>query len=415
MTIFWLVAALFVLGALLFLLPALLRPRPAAASVAEANLAVHRDQLREAEADLAAGLIGADRLQQTRNEIVRRMLEDDVAGGALPAASAPSRGTALFLALLLPVASVLSYLKLGAPEAMSGPPAAVAQPETARHGTTPEQIARMAGVLAERLQARPDDAEGWLTLGRSYLRLGRYADAAAALRRAVEFSPPNAGLLADLADVTGMAQGRRLSGEPARLIQQALDIDPRHAKALALAGSVAFETRDYGAARGYWDRLAAVVPPGSEMARSVQVNIAQALQLEGGLQPVAARAATALPTVAPAAGQAVHGRVEISPEMAARVKAGATLYVFARATEGPRMPLAILRLPASARGADFTLDDSMAMAPELRLSAFRQVVVGARISASGSATPQSGDLVGQSGAVVPGTRGVRVLISALQP
>ena len=366
MTIFWLVTALFVLGALLFLLPGLLWPRALP------------------DAGAAVGL--------------------------------PSRRTALWLALLLPAASVLSYLKLGAPEAMSGPPpAAVAQNPGARHGTTPEQVGRMAALLAERLQARPDDAEGWLTLGRSYLQLGRHADAAAALRRAIEFSPPSAGLLADLADVTGMAQGRRLAGEPARLIQQALDLDPRHPKALALAGSVAFEARDYGAARSYWERLAAVVPAGSEMARSVQVNIAQATQLDGGLLPVAAKAGSVQAVADKVAHEAVTGRVDLSPEMAARVPAGATLFIFARAAEGPRMPLAIRRLPATAQGVEFALDDSMAMAPGLRVSAFPRVVIGARISASGNATPQPGDLVGQSAPVAPGARGVKVLISTLQP
>lgn len=422
MTVFWIVAALFLCGALLMLLPALLAPRSAGASLAQTNAAVHRDQMREVEQDLQAGLISPERWEQARAEIRHRVLEDTAAADTAPAA--PARRTALALALLIPLASVLTYLQLGRPEA-SAPQAVRAGAGTtggARHSVSPEQIQQMAAALAERLKAQPADQEGWLMLGRSYVALQRFRDAATAMRRAAELGPPDATLLADLADVTGMAQGKRLAGEPARLIQQALDIDPRHVKALALAGSVAFEARDYGAARGYWQRLVAVVPAESQMARSIQNSIAQATQLEGGVRPAAERAQAASPSAtaatvaaaAPGAASAVAGRVQIAPALAARVAAGDTLYVFARAAQGPRMPLAILRRPAAAQGLDFTLDDSMAMSPQLRLSGFAQVVIGARISRSGSATPQAGDLVGQSAAVAPGATGVQVLIDRVQ-
>lgn len=403
MTVFWLVAALFLAGALLFLLPPLWSPRGAPVAASGANLAVHRSQWAEAERDLAAGLIDAERLAQVRSEIQRRVLED--CRVAEPAPARPARRTALVLALLIPLASVLTYLQLGQPEAVT-PQARVAAAGP-RHSVTPEQIQQMVTALAERLKTEPQDLEGWLMLGRSYTALARYRDAATAFRRAAELGPPDAGILADLADVTGMAQGKRLAGEPARLVQQALDVDPRHVKALALAGSVAFEAGDYAAARGYWQRLVAVVPADSPMARSVQNSIAEATQREGAGAPVAAAAAPA--------SAAVRGQVRISPALQAQLKAGDTLFVFARAAQAPRMPLAILRVPATAEGTEFTLDDSMALSPALRLSGFAQVVVGARVSRSGSATPQAGDLVGQSGPVAPGASGVAVLVDRVQP
>jgi cytochrome c-type biogenesis protein CcmH len=435
MTVFWIVAALFLLGALLLMLPGLLWPPAAPATSAAANIAVHRDQLLEAEQDLAAGLISPERFDQTRQDIQRRVLEDS--GPGTTQAARPARRTAVALALLVPLASVLTYLQLGQPGA-AAPQAVVASAQAApgaRHSVTPEQIQQMVAALAERLKAQPADQEGWLMLGRSYTALQRYRDAATAFRRAADLGPPDAGVLADLADVTGMAQGKRLAGEPARLVQQALDVDPRHVKALALAGSVAFEARDYGAARGYWQRLVAVVPAESPMARSVQNSIDQATQMEASASPTAgvavaqttqtaqagapAQAAqpplAAAPAAAASAVSAVSGRVKISPELAARVAAGDTLFVFARAAQGPRMPLAILRRPADAAGADFVLDDSLAMSPALRLSGAAQVVVGARISRSGNATPQPGDLVGQSGVVAPGATGVQVLIDRVQP
>ncbi|CAD5372295.1 Cytochrome c heme lyase subunit CcmH [Rubrivivax sp. A210] len=415
MTMLWIVLALFLIGAMLFLLPPLLNPGADGASGGAANLAVHRDHLREVEQDLAAGLLGVEAVEQARAETRARVVEDATAPAAL-AAAAPARRSALALALLIPLGSVAAYLLLGNPAAVEP---RVAPAVNAGQQAGAEEMQQRIAALLQRLQAEPKNVDGWLTLGRSYTALGRFADAAAAFRRANELTPGNPTLLADLADLTAMTQGRRLTGEPARLIQQALDADPRHPKALALAGSVAFEARDYAAARGYWERAMAVLPPQSDMARAMRANAAEAARLAGSGETAAAPAAgTAEPSVAPtaaAAATAVSGQVTLSPELAARLPAGATLFVFARAAQGPRMPLAILRRPADGRPFEFNLDDTMAMQPQLKISAFPEVVIGARISASGNATPQAGDLVGQSAPVKPGSRSVQVRIDGVQP
>lgn len=414
MTVFWLVVAMLLAGALLMLVPPLWRGGRTAAepvSPGAANLAVYRDQWREAEADLGAGLLAPERLAEAREDIQRRWLEE---GEAVPAvaSAAPrvSRGSAIALGVLLPLASVLTYLQLGdlrPLQAGDPPPAAAAG---AQHSLTPGQIEARVAALAERLKASPGDAEGWVMLGRSYVVLGRYRDAAMAWRRAVELRPPDAALLADLADVVAMAQGKRLAGEPAALVQRALDADPRHVKALALAGSVAFEARDYPAARGYWERLLAVVPAQSDVARSIQGSIAQAMKMEAALGAAAAPTTAAAP---------LTGEVSLSPELAARVAAGDTLFVFARAAEGSpegsRMPLAILRQPVGAWPQRFVLSDALAMSPDRRLSSQARVVVGARISRSGNATPQPGDLIGSSAVVPSSTQGLRLVIDRVQP
>ena len=417
MTIFWIVASLFLIGALLMLLPPLWKPRQgsAPATASGLNLAVYRDQLRESERDLAAGLIAPDQVGAARDDIRQRWLEDAAVPVAVAAARPAARRTVIVLALLIPVGSVLTYLGLGDPRGVEPLAArAVTAPGAARHSVTPEQIEAMVVSLAERLKAQPGDAEGWMMLGRSYTALGRHRDAVSALRRANELAPGNASLLADFADVLGMAQGRRLAGEPARLVQQALDADPRHGKALSLAGSVAFEARDYVAARGYWERLIVVVPPGSDIARSVQANIAEARQLESAA-PAAAAAAPAVVSAAPGSASSVGGEVSVGPELAARIAPGDTLFIFARAAQGPRVPLAIIRRPVGAWPSAFVLDDSMAMAANLKLSGFDKVVVGARISKSGNATPQPGDITGQSAVIAPGTRGLRITIDQVQP
>jgi cytochrome c-type biogenesis protein CcmH len=427
--VFWIVVSLFLIGLLLMLLPPLWKPAPAASrSDVGIQLAVYRDQLRESERDVGTGLIAPDLLDEAHDDIRHRWLEEAQSPAPATSAAHPARVGAIGLALLLTLGSVGVYLVIGDPQSLLPAAAPNAKaPADARHSVTPEQIQKMVESLAERLKTEPDNAEGWMMLGRSYTALGRHRDAVEAFRRANTLAPGNPSLLADFADVLGMTQGRRLAGEPARLIQQALDADPRHGKALALAGSVAFEARDYTAARAYWERLIAVIPAGSDNARSVQGSIAEARQLESRqVLPVAttgtALTSTSAPTELPApssatagATGAVAGQVLLKAELASRIAPGDTLFIFARAAQGPRMPLAIVKRAVAAWPSAFVLDDSMAMAPNLKLSGFDKVVVSARISKSGNATPQPGDLIGQSAPVAPGALGLRFEIDQVQP
>lgn len=182
----------------------------------------------------------------------------------------------LAIALGLPALAAAGWMGFGHPELLA-PPLRPDAAEMARGGVTPERIARLAQGLVERLQRAPHDAQGWLMLARSYTALGRFRDAATAYGRAAELLPGSAGVLADQADVWAAAQGRRLAGAPQRLVLHALELDPRHPKALVLAGSAAFEARDLGAARDYWQRAIAVLPAASPMARSVAGSL-QALE-----------------------------------------------------------------------------------------------------------------------------------------
>lgn len=399
MTVFWVVAAMFLAGALLIVLPALWRGSRDAGG--NAALAVHRDLWAEAELDVAAGRLAAAELASARQEIERRAREEvQTPAAAATASKSPPWRLALALGLALPAASIALYLALGHPASIAPTEAAVAS-----HRTGPEQVPRVIALLLERVKARPDDVDGWTLLGRSYVTLQRYRDGAIALRRAVDLAPDNAHLIADLADVVAMTQGRRLAGEPTRLIQRALDADPKHLKSLALAGSAAFEVHDYAAARDHWQRALALLPAEAPMAGSLRGSLAQATRLSGE--------APAAPAASNIAAR-IAGEVVLSPALASRLDPGDTLFVFARAAEGPRQPLAILRR-SSALPASFALDDSMAMSPQLRLSGFSRVVIGARVSRSGNATPQPGDLVGQSEPVAPGATGLRIVIDRVQP
>ncbi|MCE9640738.1 MAG: c-type cytochrome biogenesis protein CcmI, partial [Betaproteobacteria bacterium] len=233
--------------------------------------------------------------------------------------------------------------------------------------------------------------------------------------RAAAILKDNADLLADYADALAMAQGRRLDGKPLQIIERALQIDPMQWKALALAGTAAFERKDYRKAIGYWEKLQSQAPQGSEFARQVGANIEEAREL-GGIKPLArAEPKADAKAQKQAAGASVDGTVTLSRELAGKAAPTDTVFVFARAVEGPRMPLAIVRFQVKDLPAKFHLDDSLAMSPEMKLSKFPDVVIGARVSKAASATPQAGDLQGSSKPVKVGAAGVNVVIDQVVP
>ncbi len=400
MTLFWIIGGLLVAVALLFIVPPLLqRKAPGGLSRSAVNVAVYRDQLREIDSDMRAGTLSADHYDQARRELEARLLDD--VGGAGGAADPPQWGrrAALVLGLAIPLAAAGMYFLVGNPQALAPQTAT----DDAAHNLDPQQIQGMVDRLAERLKNKPDEVEGWVLLGRSYGVLGRYGEAAAAYAHAAELLPGDAQVLADYADALAMAQGRRLQGDPEKIIARALQADPGNVKALALAGTVAFEKQDYTSAVGYWERILRLVPQDAELAQSVRASVAEARALGGGgVAPQAPAAA--------AGNNAVSGVVKIAPELAAKVAPTDTVFIFARAADGPRMPLAILRKQARDLPAAFTLDDSMAMTPGSKLSNFPRVVVGARISKTANATPQPGDLQGVSPPVTGNGTGITVVI-----
>lgn len=414
--LFWLIVSLLAAGALLFLLPPLLKRKRRETEVSRdaTNVAVYRDQLRELEADVAAGALSRESYEEARREIERRLLEDvSGAGAETPATGGTGRNAAVVIGAALPIIAFALYLTVGNFQAML--PGSAADGEQKAHGVTQDQVRELVARLAARLQQNPENVEGWIMLARSYSALGQFEQSARAYANAVARAGSDAQLLADYADALAMAQGKRLQGEPERIVQRALAVDPENMKALALAGTAAFERRDYAGAVDYWERMLQIAPPESEFAQSVRASIAEAKELArqpGASAPVArAPAKTASSKPAAAAG-GVSGIVELAPALAARVAPSDTLFVFARPAEGPRMPLAIIRGQAKDLPLKFTLDDRAAMGPGVTLSSQKRVIVGARISKSGSATPQSGDLEGLSSPIDVGTSGIAVVINA---
>ncbi len=434
MLTFWIVAALLIVAALAFVLVPLLRARPRSApSLREANLAVLRGQRRDIENDVATGLLPKEAREAALAELAARAEEDLAAAPEAPAGQARRPWAAIaFFAILVPVVAVGLYVWVGTPAATDPKVMAVVSAQPGDH-----QIEEMVALLEQKMKERPDDVQGWSLLARSYAATGKFPKALEAYAHLAKIAPQDAGVLADYADALALSRGRNLAGEPTELVMRALAIDPRHTKALALAGTAALNAGDFAASIGYWERLYATAPPGSEDADQVRQIIedvrGRAAAAGKPLPPskalAAAPAAPSAPPqppmgmgTAPAAkakpavpGKSVSGTVKLAEGLAGKVAPTDTLFIYARAETGSRMPLAILRGGAGELPKSFELDDSMGMTPAVTLSGTPSVVIEARVSKAGGAVVQSGDLVGTSKPVAPGAKGVAVVIDKVVP
>jgi len=420
MATFLIAAALLVAATLLVLL----RPWRRAAQAArrddltarDANTAVYRDQLAEIDRDLAAGTLLPTDHEQARSELQKRLLAD--AGAAEPAMAplTSGRGTMIALAIALPVLAAGLY-------AWRGTPSALVPPAAQHSDVTQQQIEQMLATVVARVEKNPNDSKAWMVLARSYRAMGRLAESANAFekmgRETLDRDPV---LLTEYADVLANLAKGDLQGRPLKLVEQALALDPNHAMALSMSATAAYQRQDFKTAAAQWQQLLPMLPPESDYAKWVVQTLAE-LRAGGGAAsaPVAAAARAASPATASAkpaataAATAVSGRVTLSPALASKVQPGDTVFVFARAVQGPRMPLAVKRGLVSDLPMDFVLDDSTAMSPEFKLSSMAEVRVEVRVSRSGSATPSAGDLIGQGPVVKPGATGVAVQIDQIRP
>lgn len=408
MTAFVLIAAGLLVLALWPLLAVLLRapPRQARAPVQQAHLQLLQAERVQLDADLKAGVLRPEEHAQAVGELARRVLQETAA--AEPVAQTAHRMlTAGVMLLAVPAVAVGFYGSLGSPDLVrfgSGD----RTPEAVTASDVESMLRQMAAGLAERTSKGDDPvqtAEAWALMARTQMGLQRFAEAADSLDRALMLQPERPDWLADRADLLMLLQAPGAHSTAQQLVQRALRIDPGHPKALALAGGTAYEQGRYADAERLWQQALLKAPAGGSFAQGLNDGIASARAAQG--------LAAAKPAMAPTAGTAptgVGGRVELGAEATAQLQPGDTLFVVARAPQGPRLPLAVLRLPATAGPIDFALDDRHAMSPEHKLSQQREVVVEARLSRSGQAMPQPGDWSGRSGTVATGGTGVRVVI-----
>ncbi len=389
---FLLLAAAMLAAALAFVLVPLLRGRDGSVgSAREARRLL--DALNSARDN---GILSDAEYATKRAELGDRLL-----GALNTAPSQPSRSVmyaAIGIALLLPVAAIVLYRSIGEPGAVDGS----AQVSAATRAGHDQNMDQAIAKLAEKLKQNPQDVEGWSLLGRAYETTEHFAQARDALKHAFDLAPDDPDVAVAYAEVLALSSpDRRIDGEPRALIEKAIKKSPDNERGLWLLGISEFQQKKYDDAITLWNRLIAVLPKDSPTIASVRQEIARAEAARDGKPPPpeeetpgeAPTSATAATPATPAAGAAqLTVRVSLDATLKDKAAPNDTLFVYAKAANGPPMPLAIQRLTAGALPTTVTLTDGMGMLPTMKLSQFPQVVVGARISKSGNAIAQSGDL-----------------------
>lgn len=390
MTVFILLALLLTVLALLPVVLPLFRSARVRGQEREAlNVALFQERRDELEQELASDAISAEQYDAARLELERDLLLNT--GSEDKSEQRPSFRLAVGLGLAVPLLAVLLYTQLGAPDFVNPPQAAH---EMAGDNRVDTDMATLTQQLADRLKREPQDAQGWILLGRSLTMQERYAEAGAAYEEGLKNVGDHPDLLTSYAEILAMQQGN-LKGRPQQMVRRALELDPDAQGALWLAGVAAFQAEDYSAAIGYWKRLEGMLPPQGEAAALVRDNLAEARSRSGEPQ--------ALVEAAPP----LRLRISLAPALAAQAQPDQVLFILARPPEGG-MPIAAVRRQARDLPLNIVLDESAQLSAGRTLADFAEVEVVARVSRSGSAAAVSGDLEGS--AVVKTRDGAPVVI-----
>ena len=392
----------------------LLRQRPvrSSASQAKLNASVYRAQIMDLDREHQSGHISTQEWQQTRDELSQRMLEDtSLSDDPGARKEKPALWTALVIALTLPLASLSMYLWVGEPEALQA--AITESPEKVMQ----TELSDMVQTLAKKLEANPENQEGWVMLGRSYRALEKYDNAVSAYDRALKLSADD-NLKLERAEVLALKAKGNFEGEPWSVIRDILKKDPQNKGALLLAGSASYAHDKYADALRYWQQARLQLAADHPDVPSLENAIATAQNKLGlpvtppstlpSQAPAAASAAGAAGPVASStqAGLTISGRLSLAAALKNKASPNDMVFVYASPANGDRMPLAIFKSTVEKLPLNFTLDDSTAMLPERKLSGAGEVILKARISKSGNAIPQSGDLTGTLGPVKVGAKGL---------
>ena len=366
------------------------------ASQANANAKVYRDQILDLDREHDSGHISDQEWQQSRDELSLRLLEDTSAVDD-PAAKTekPAIWTAVVLAVALPLGSMGMYMWVGQPEALN--PLALKTPDQ----VDPKDLTKMAQTLAEKLQDKPDNLQGWVMLGRTYRTLENFDAALRAYDSALKLSDDD-DLKLERIEVIAMQRQGQFEGEPWNVIREILQRDPQHFGALLTAGSASYAEGKFADALKYWEQA----------RKPLDANNPDLEGLESAIAAVRERLGMPPAKATPAATSALNvtGQVNLSASLKSKASPNDVVFIYATPANGDRMPLAIFKTTVSQLPLNFTLDDSTAMTPDRKLSEAGEVMVKVRVSKSGNAMPQSGDLSGSLGPVKVGAKGLKLEI-----
>ena len=405
--------------AVLILVPIILRkPDSPHMDRRQKNIEVAHHRLDELQQREEAGEVSETDAEQIREEIERGLLDDL---GAESVTETPETGAyrnkinfqaAAVIAILVPVAAGSIYLAIGEPgvivdSSLDDPAQSAVNGNQLPADFNNLSLEARAEVLQQYVAENPNDDRAWFALGATWVDQRKYPEAIQAFMRARELAGDSAEVLVREAFARILANDRELTGEPATLVAKALQLDPNHQNALLFAGMIAEARQDFAGAIDYWRRLERQAAD-EETLSEVSELIARA---QSGLNQTAESAISAI-----GSNVSVRVRVAVAPAVLEKVEVSDTLFVLARAIDGPPMPLAAVKKQVQDLPLVVDLDDSLAMVPNLKISAFDEVVIVARISRSGQPIASSGDYFGESGAIRPGSdQEVNVLISKIVP
>ena len=389
----------------------------------QANAAVYKDQIHDLEKEYVLGNLSSEELQIAKDELARRLL-DDVGDTAQITKSTPQAWRAPWIwvmgfVFLVPVAASVMYAVMGQPLALN--PAALQAEAEQGSDISPEKMTEMATALMRRLQDEPNQIDGWIMLARVQRAREHFDESDEAFRKALALSKDD-NLAIEHAEVLAQKNQGNFAGQPWAIIQRVLTADPQHLNALLLAGSASYSELNYRSALRFWERAREVVEPASPDAPELDRAIAQTREKMGlPSAPTRSNAMANAPTsqsatssVGASNNQAssarISGRVSVIKELADKVAPTDTVFVFATPVSGSRMPLAIVRTTADKLPFDFVLDDSTSMNPAAKLSSMTEVTVKVRISKSGQATAQPGDLGVSLTPVKLGSSGLNLMV-----
>ena len=370
--------------AIALLAPALLRhPTQSSQSRSSVNLGIAREREHELRRELQEDVLSEADYDQARAELEINLLSDleQDQGPASAPIGTPAPVTATLLAVLMPLTALGLYLFLGHPGALDPSPVLAAQQLASAQPPTTD-VDAMLSKLRERLLERPDDVRGWTLLANALMSTGHYAEAVTAYERLGQLEPRNPEFLVRLADALAMSNNGSLTGQATQLITEALALDPQQIQGLWLAGIAAEERGEPIQALAFWRRLEPLVIDQPELLSEVRVMIG--------------RASTELQKNQTQMTEPLRVAVSITPDLLDSVTSEDTLFLYARAPDGPPMPVAARKLSALPLPRQITLDDRATVMPGGSLLSHRQLVVGVHISRSGNAMKSSGDLLGMT-------------------
>jgi len=357
------------------------------------NIAIARQRLAELKEQLQAGALTQALYDEQLVELEQALSDDLDIDSHVNEAPSQGRWIALVLVLAIPFVAGSLYWTLGNYQSLTQ------ENQTAAANQAVPELEKMKSMvagLAERLKEQPDDAMGWTMLGRSYKYLQQYPQAVDAFEHAYKLIGEQPEIMLLYADALAFSNNEQLAGKPSELVFKALAMEPNNVTGLWLGGMAKAQAGDFAAAMDLWTKLEAQLPQGSEAQREIQVLLAKlATQMPEGAIQAEAKPVQPVATLPPSSAVAsIDVQVSLAPELQKSANPGDTVFIYAQALSGPKMPLAIVRKQVSELPLTVNLTDAMAMMPTMKLSNFEQVKLLARISKSGDAMQQPGDLIG---------------------